>query len=107
VLSREIAATATAVIAGVALAFASIHYAPRAKEIPAWARKFANLKQQAYFDIWWGRPRYFVTTGIDGTLVRDARIRMLESKGVDVLNMGCEGGYEPYNAVILAHYGIR
>ncbi len=64
-------------------------------------------REQAYLDLWSGTPKYLVTTGIDGTLVVDARMRALAAQGVQIVNTGCEGGNERYNAVILEHFGVR
>ena len=112
---REIAGTAIAITIGIALAAGCVRYAPGlGYRLARWekiavreAQNFLSLEARAHLDIWRGTPKYFVVTGIDGTLRPDARTRALEAKGVEIVNAGCTGGDEPYNAVILAHFGVR
>jgi hypothetical protein len=112
---KEVAGTALAASIGLVLAAGCIRYAPGLEHrLARWekiaareAENYLSLKAQAYLDIWRGQPKYFVVTGIGGTLVPDGRTRALEAKGVEIVNAGCQGGDEDYNAVILEHFGVR
>jgi hypothetical protein len=111
---KEVAGTALAASIGLVLAAGCVRYAPGLKHrLARWeksavrAENYLSLKAQAYRDIWRGEPKYFVVTGIGGTLIPDARTRALEAKGVEIVNTGCEGGDDEYNEVILEHFGVR
>ena len=112
---REVAGTAIAITIGIALAAGCIRYAPGLEHrVARWekiavreAENYLSLEARAHLDIWRGRPKYFVVTGVDGTLRPNARTRALESKGVEIVNAGCQGGDERYNAVVLDHFGVR